>query len=108
VHSSPNQLPAPRPGNAGPRILGPNGIQLPDICQNCKFWIIRADDPQAITRCSGDTPKMITHQVPRMVKDPDTGEEKIVGMQLQIMSDFPPAPPWWSCGKFHRKLLVAQ
>ncbi len=88
-----------------PRVLGPKGLQLPDTCQNCKFWVLRADDPQGITRCSAEPPKLFTVQVPQVLRKT---EKRGVGMQTQVTSDFPPAPPWWSCGKFQKKLVLAR
>ena len=53
-----------------PRVLGPNGLQLPDTCQSCKFWIVRADDPQHVTRCSAGAPQLFTVQVPKVQEFP--------------------------------------
>ena len=107
-----------RPKPQMPRVLGPKSLQLRDTCGNCKFWIVRGDDGNPggpITRCSANPPTLFTVPVPQVqqveVEDPtqSTGkrtETRVVGMQTQITSDYPPAPPWWSCGRFTAKLVL--
>ena len=99
-----SSTPVPQPKPPAPRILGPNGVQQQDTCQNCKFWIVRADDPQKITRCCASQPMLFTVQMPQ-VKKTETSTE-IVGMMTQVTSDFPPAAPWWSCGSWKQKLFL--